>query len=149
MDNFNATVHRGELPQPLLEAIHKLVHTGASHQVISSVLGLKLEEVQQVLAKNPSQMAKPTESIVDKSTKCMGVQSNRLMTSHVMAPDGYYYEQSRFEAHPCLSCERVTQDPKKKPKTAEFVRESYLLKTPILPSSTATNASLVSCTGLV
>jgi hypothetical protein len=45
-----ATAHGEELSQHLLEAIHELVHAGASHQAVSITLGLKLEVVQQVLA---------------------------------------------------------------------------------------------------
>jgi hypothetical protein len=89
----------------LLEAIPKLVQAVASHQAVSSVLGLKLEVVQQVLAKDPSHVAKLIESIREEEYRC--VLSNRPMTSPVMAPDGSYYEQSRLEAHPTLSNEDV------------------------------------------
>jgi hypothetical protein len=88
----SATTHREELPQHLLEAIHKLVHAGASHEAICSVLGLRLEVVQ-VLDKDTSRVAKLTES--------------------VMAPDGNY-ERSSLEAHPTPSAEHVTLSLKKK-----------------------------------
>jgi hypothetical protein len=86
----HATSHGEELPQPLLEAIHKLVRAGASPEAISSGLGLKLEEVQQVLAKDFSQDAKLAESIREK------LKNSRLMTSPVMAP-GNSIEQSHLE----------------------------------------------------
>jgi hypothetical protein len=54
MANSTTTVQGEELPMHILEAIHKLVHAGASHQAISAVLGLKLEVVQLVLANDPS-----------------------------------------------------------------------------------------------
>jgi hypothetical protein len=43
-----SSAHGVELSQHLIEAIHKLVQAGASHQTISSVLGLELKVVQQV-----------------------------------------------------------------------------------------------------
>jgi hypothetical protein len=102
----NATTHREELPQHLLEAIHKLVHAGASHEAICSVLGLRLEVVQQVLDQNTSQVAKLTES--------------------VMAPDGNY-ERSSLEAHPTPSAEHVTLSLKKKAKISEIsMRAVYI-----------------------
>jgi hypothetical protein len=124
MDNTNATAHGKELPQHLLEAFHKLVHAGVSPEVISSVLGLKLEVVRQVLANDPSQRAKLTESIREESRKYRCVLSSRLMTSPVMAPDGNYYEQSSLEAHTSISSERALLNPKKKAKISEFCRES-------------------------
>jgi hypothetical protein len=124
MDNANATAHGEELPQHLLEAIHKLVQAGASHQVISLVLGLTPEVVQQVLANDPLQVAKLTESIREKSKKYRCVLSNRLMTSPVIAPDGYYYEQLCLEAHPSISSERAVLNPRKKARISEFCRES-------------------------
>jgi hypothetical protein len=88
MDNLNATPE--ELPQHVLEALHKLVQAGASHEVISKALGLRLEVVRQVLANDPSQVAKLTRSIREKSRKYRCGLSNRLMTSPVIAPDGNY-----------------------------------------------------------
>jgi hypothetical protein len=55
MDNVTAA-HGEELPHHLLEAIHKLLRAGASREAISMTLGLKLEVVQLVLAKDSSQM---------------------------------------------------------------------------------------------
>jgi hypothetical protein len=63
MDNARATSHGEEHPEYLLEAIHKLIQAGTSHQRICSVLGLKLEEVQHLLAMDHSQGSKLTESI--------------------------------------------------------------------------------------
>jgi hypothetical protein len=117
MDKSNATAHGEELPQLLLEAVHKLVHAGASHQTISSALGLKLEVVQQVLAKTPSQITQLVE------TRCE--QPNRLRTSPVMAADGSYYNQSHPEPHLHESHERVTLNTKKKTKISEVCRDSY------------------------
>jgi hypothetical protein len=119
MDNSNATPE--ELPQHVLEALYKLVQAGASHAVITLALGLKPEVVRQVLANDPSQVAK---SIREKSRKYRCGLSNRLMTSPVMAPDGNYYEQSCLKAHPSFSSERVLLNPKKKAKISEFCRES-------------------------
>jgi hypothetical protein len=122
MDNSNATPE--ELPQHVLEALHKFVQAGASHEVITLALGLKPEVVRQVLANDPSQVAKLTRSIREKSRKYRCVLSNRLMNSPVMAPDGNYYEQSCLGAHPSISSERVVFNPKKKAKISEFCRES-------------------------
>jgi hypothetical protein len=113
----NATFHGEELPQPLIEAIHKLVHAGASPEAICSVLGLKLTEVQQVLAKDFSQDAKLTESIREKS------KNNRLMTSPVMAHVNSI-EQSHLESHPTISSEHVTLCPKKMAKISEICMEN-------------------------
>jgi hypothetical protein len=118
----NATSHGEEVPQPLLEAIHKLVHAGASPEAICSVLGLKLEEVQQVLAKDLFQDAKMTESIREKS------KNNRLKTSPVMA-SGNSIEQSHLESHPTISSEHVTLRPKKKAKILEICMESSTYNT--------------------
>jgi hypothetical protein len=60
----NATAHGEELPHYILNAIGKFAHEGASHHETSSVLGLKLEVVQQVLAKDPSQIV--AESIASQ-----------------------------------------------------------------------------------
>jgi hypothetical protein len=78
MDNTSATAHRKELPHHLLEAIRKLALVGASHQAISSVLQLKFEVIQQVLAKDHSQTAKSTESITEESKQYGCVLSNEL-----------------------------------------------------------------------
>jgi hypothetical protein len=96
MANSTATAHGEELSQHLLEAIHKLVHAGASHQAISITLGLKLEVVQQVLANYPVEAAS----------------------------DANYSEQNRLEADPSMSNERVMHSPKKKAKTSETFRKS-------------------------
>jgi hypothetical protein len=115
MDNSNATTHGEELPQHLLEAIHRLIQAGAPHQAICSVLGLKLEDVQRVLAKAPSQDSKLTAPIREKSKKYRPVKDNRLMTSPAMASDNSI-EQSSLEAHPAMSIEQVMLSPKKKTK---------------------------------
>jgi hypothetical protein len=114
MDNSNTTVPREKLPQHLLEAIHKLVHAGASYEGISSVLGLKLEVVQQVLTNDPPQVAQLTESIREE------LRQNRLMTS-----DGNYYEQSRLEEDLSMSSERMI-NPEKKAKISEICWESSI-----------------------
>jgi hypothetical protein len=124
MDNSCTTSHGDELPQPLLEAFHKLAHAGASDETISSFLGLNLEVVRQILANDPSQVAKLAESIREESKKYRCLLSNRLMTSPVMAPDGNYYEQSCLAAHPSISSERVLPNPRKKARISEFCRES-------------------------
>jgi hypothetical protein len=118
----NATAHGEELPQHLVDAIHKLAHSGASHEAISSVLGLKLEVVQQLLDKYPSQVARLTETIREKSKKNR-VQYSRLKTSPMMAPDGNYVEQSHLEPHPSMSRESVMPNPKKKAKISEISME--------------------------
>jgi hypothetical protein len=125
MDNSNATTHGEELPQHLLEAIHKLIQAGASHQTVCSVLGLELEEVQQILAEDPSQDSKLTESIREKPKKYRPVTSNRLMTSPVKTP-GNYIEQSHLEANPTMSSEHVMLSPKKKAKISEISMESSI-----------------------
>jgi hypothetical protein len=124
MDYSNATFHGEELPQHVLETIHKLAHAGSSHEVISEVLGLKIEFVRQVLADDHSQVAKSTRSIGEESRKSRCGLSDRLMTSTVMAPDGNYYEQSVLEAYPSITSERVVLNPKKKAKLSELCRES-------------------------
>jgi hypothetical protein len=53
------------------------------------VLGLELEEVQQILAEDSSQDSKLTKLIREKSKKYRPVTSNRLMTSPVKAPADY------------------------------------------------------------
>jgi hypothetical protein len=65
-----AADHAEEPSQHLLEAIPKLVQAVASLQAVSSVLGLKLEVVQQVLAKDPSKVAKLIESIREEEYRC-------------------------------------------------------------------------------
>jgi hypothetical protein len=127
MDDSNLATTGEELPQHLLEAIHKLIQTGASHQAICSGLGLKLEEVQQVLAKATSQDSKLTESIREKSKKYKPVK-NRLMTSSVMASDNSM-EQSSLGAHPAMSIEQVMLSPKKKVKISEICMESSTYNT--------------------
>jgi hypothetical protein len=124
MDNSYTTSHGDELPQHLLEAFHKLAHAGVSPEAISLILGLKLKVVQQVLANDPSQGARLTESIREESKKYRCGLSNRLMTSPVMAPDGNYYEQSSIEANSSILCERALLNPKKKAKILEFCRKS-------------------------
>jgi hypothetical protein len=123
MDNSNATGNGEELPQHLLEAFLKLVHAGVLPEAISSVLGLKLEIVRQILANDPSQRANLTESIREEFKKYRCGVSNRLMTSPMLAPDGNYYEQSCLEAHPSISSERVLLNSKKKAKLSELQRE--------------------------
>jgi hypothetical protein len=124
MENSNPTAGQQELPQPLLEALHKLIHAGASPEMISSVLGLKYEIVQQLLANDPTQIAALVQSVRERSREFRCVLSNRLMVSPVMAPDGNYYEFSILAAHPSLSSELVMPHPKLKAKIAEFSKES-------------------------
>jgi hypothetical protein len=119
MDNSNATTHGEELTQHLLEAFHKLIQAGASHQAICSVLGLELEEVKQILAEDSLQDSKLTELIWEKSKKY------RLMTSPVMAP-GNYVEPSHLEPHPSMSSESVMPNPRKKAKISEVCIESSI-----------------------
>jgi hypothetical protein len=97
------------------------------------VLGLKLEDVQQVLAKAPSQDTKLTESIREMSKKSR-VQHSRLKTSLMMASDGNYYEQSHLEPHPSMLSESVMPNPRKKAKISEISRENsiYCPQTPQL-----------------
>jgi hypothetical protein len=123
MDNSNATTQGEELSQHLLEAIHKLIQAGASHQTICSVLGLELEEVQQILAEDSSQDSKLTESIREKSKKYRPVTTNRLMTFPVETP-GNYIKQSRLEAHPTISSKLVMVSPKKRAKISEISMEN-------------------------
>jgi hypothetical protein len=92
--------------------------------VISLALKLELEVVRQLLANDPSQGARLTESIREESKKFRCGLSNRLMTSPVMHPDGNYYEQSSIEAHSSISSERALLNPKKKAKILEFCRKS-------------------------
>jgi hypothetical protein len=129
MDNVTAA-HGEELPHHLLEAIHKLLHAGASREAISMTLGLKLEVVQLVLAKDSSQIAH----------------------------DASYYKRSRIESDSPKSSALVLISPKKKAKISEICKESrndYTqdLQTPHEdtrpPSFTATCTTLTSCTGLV
>jgi hypothetical protein len=153
----NATAHGEELSQHLVDAIHKLAHTGASHEAISSVLGLKLEVVQQLLDKNPSQVAKLTKTIREESQR-NHVQYSRLKTSPMMAPDVNYVEQSQLKPYPSMSSESVMTNPSKRAKISEVCMGSriycpktpkHLNFTPSLSSSTATGTTLTSCTGLV
>jgi hypothetical protein len=125
MDNSNSTIKGEELPQHLLEAFHKLIQAGASHQTICSVLGLELEEVQQILAEDSSQDSKLTESIREKSKKYRPVTSNRLMTSPVKTP-GNYIEQSLLEAHPTISSKLVMLSPKKRAKISEISMDNSI-----------------------
>jgi hypothetical protein len=125
MDNSRSTTHGEELPQHLLEAIHKLAHSGASHEAISSILGLKIEVVQQHLTKAPSQDAKLTDSIREKSKKSRDLHSS-LKTSRMMAPDGNYYEQSHLGPHPSMSSESVMPNPRKKARISEVCMESSI-----------------------
>jgi hypothetical protein len=109
--------NKDDLPQHFLEAIHKLVQLGASHQAISSALGLKLKVVQQLLAKDLSQVT--TVTISEKS-KNQQVQPSMLMTSPVIVLDGNYYEQSRFESDPSML--REMPNPKKEAMISEIRR---------------------------
>jgi hypothetical protein len=133
MDDSNATTTREELPQHLLEAIHNLIQTGASPQAICSMLGLKLEEVQQVLAEAPFLNAL-TESIRKKSKKCRLETSKKLMTSSVMV-SGNYMEQCHLEAHSTMSIEQAMPSPKKKAKISEIcmVKSIYSTQVPQTP----------------
>jgi hypothetical protein len=97
MDNSNATPHGEELPQHVLEALHKLAHAGASHGVISLALGLKPEVVRQVLSKHPSQIAKKAEPT---------------------------FPVTDADEPPTMSSERVMLSTKKKAKISEICKES-------------------------
>jgi hypothetical protein len=121
-----ATDHGEEVPQHLFKAIPKLVQALASHETVPSALGLKLEVVQQVLAKDPSQVVKLIESIRGEEYRC--VLSDRPMTSSEMAPDGNYYEQKRFEARPTQSSEHDIPNPKLRAMILELCRESTMLE---------------------
>jgi hypothetical protein len=122
MDNANATSYGEELPEHLVEDIHRSNQAGYSHQTICSLLGLKLEDVKQVLAKAPSQDSKFTESSREKSKR------NRLMTSSAMAPDNSL-EQSSLEAHPAMQFEQVMFNAKKRAKISEICMESNTYNT--------------------
>jgi hypothetical protein len=140
MDNANATSHGEELPEHLVEVIHRSIQAGYSHKTICSLLGLKLEDVQQVLANAPSQDAKLKESIRKNSKKYRPGKDNRLMTYPRMAP-GYYIEQRHLEAHPAMSIEQVILSPEKKAKISEITMKSSIFcprnpKTPQLPEDT-------------
>jgi hypothetical protein len=105
MDNSNPAGE--ELPQPLLEAIYKLVHQGASHQAICSVLGLRLEVVQQALGKNLSRVTKLTTTIREKS------KDQLVQTS-----------PTSLEENPSMSSELVMPNPKRKAKISEICKEN-------------------------
>jgi hypothetical protein len=135
MDNANATSHGEELPEHLVEVIHRSNQAGYSHQTICSLLGLKLEDVQQVLANAPSQDAKLKESTRKKSRKYRPV-----MTSSGMAPDNTL-EQSSLEAHQAMPIEQAMFSPKKRAKISEISMESSTYcpqnpQTPQLPEDT-------------
>jgi hypothetical protein len=105
MGNSNPTEEK--LPQHLLEAIYKLVHQGASHQAICSVLGLKLEVVQQVLGKDLSRLTKLTTTIREKS------KDQLVQTSPAILAE-----------NPSMSSELVMPNPKRKAKISEICKEN-------------------------
>jgi hypothetical protein len=122
MHNFNQT--NGELPQPLLEALQKLIEAGSSPETISFALGLNLDMVHQLIAKDPKQIARLVESITEKSMEFRCALSRKLMVAPVMTPDESVYEQRILEAHPSLSRARVIPSLKLKAKIVEFSKES-------------------------
>jgi hypothetical protein len=124
MDNANFNSGEDQLPQHLLEAVHKLIQAGSPPETISFALGLRLEVVQQALANDPKQTARLIEAIKEKSRDYRCALSYRLMACPVMAADENYYEQSVLEAHPTLSRERVIPSSKLKAKIVEFSKET-------------------------
>jgi hypothetical protein len=124
MDNFDRTSGEQQLPQPILEALQKLIEAGSPPETISFALGIDIDQVQELMAKNPVQMRRQLESFKRKSRKYRCAYSNRLMVSPVMAVDGNYYELSILEAHPSLLTERVMPHPKLKADIVEFSKDS-------------------------
>jgi hypothetical protein len=137
MDSSNAETHGEELRQQLIKGIRELNQEGIAHQVICSVFGLKLEDVQQVLARTPSQDPRLRESFRQKSKKYRPVKDSKLMTSPVMV-SGNCIEQRCLEAHPIMSSEQVILSPKKKAMISEICMESsiYCPQTPQLHEDT-------------
>jgi hypothetical protein len=132
MDNFNKTSGEPKLPHHILEALQKLIEAGSPPETISFVLGIDIEQVQKLIARDPVQMRRQLESITKKSRKYRCAYSNRLMLSPVIAVDGNYYELSILEAHPSLSSERVMPHPKLKAEIAEFSKDSLKALEPCL-----------------
>jgi hypothetical protein len=89
-----------QLPQPILEALQKLIEARSPPETISFVLGIDIEQVRKLIAKDPKQLAKVVETISDKSRRYRCVQSNRLMNSPVFVVDGNYYEHCIFKLIP-------------------------------------------------
>jgi hypothetical protein len=123
MDNFNRTCEQ-QLPQPILEALQKLIEAGSPPETISFVLGIDIDQVQELIAQNPVQMRRQLESIKRKSRRYRCAYSNRLMASPVMAVDGNYYELSILEAHPSILADRIMPHPKLKAEIVEFSKDS-------------------------
>jgi hypothetical protein len=113
-----------ELTEQVIETIHKFANAGSPPETISSVLGLQLEEVQQVFARDPMQIARLVDSVKEKSAKYRCALSQRLMVSPVMTPDEDFYEQSVLEAHPSFSQQQVLPSLKLKAKITAFSKET-------------------------
>jgi hypothetical protein len=122
--NLNLTFGQEELPQPVIEALHKLIDIGTPPDTICFVLGLKLEVVQQFYVKDSTQAAKLVELIRGKAMRYRCALSSRLMKSPVLAPDGNFYEQSLLEEQPSLPREHVLPNPRLKAEIAEFSKRS-------------------------
>jgi hypothetical protein len=69
MDNFNQTSGEQQLPQPILEALQKLIEAGSPPETISYVLGIDIEQVRKLIVKDPKQLAKVVETIREKSRR--------------------------------------------------------------------------------
>jgi hypothetical protein len=121
MDCPTTTTHGEELPQNLVEAIHKLVQEGASQEMISSVLGLKLEAVQQ--AKDPSQVAE-LGADHGEVEGYKGVLSNTLITSSVMGPEDIY--SVRLEEHTSMPSELAMLNPNEQAKSSVLCSENSI-----------------------
>jgi hypothetical protein len=78
MDHFNQTSGEQQLPQPILEALQKLIEAGSPPEIISYVLGIDVEQIRKLIAKDPKQLAKVVETIREKSRRYRCAQSNRL-----------------------------------------------------------------------
>jgi hypothetical protein len=76
--NSNATAHREQLPQHLLEPIHKLDHAGRITRSDQVRHRTQAQGGPQVQAKDPSQEVRLTESIREESKKYRCVLFNRL-----------------------------------------------------------------------
>jgi hypothetical protein len=108
------------VPDHLREVLHKLVHVGASPDTISLVLGVNLELVQQVVAKDPNRAARMIQEFNEKSSEFRCGLSQRLMVTPVMTLDESYYEQSNLRADQLLSSKPSIPSLKLKTKIKEF-----------------------------
>jgi hypothetical protein len=124
MDNVSLTSGEQQLLQPILEALQKLIEAGSPPETISFVLGIDIEQIRKLIAKDPKQLARVVETIREKSVRYRCAQSNRMMLSPVIAVDGNYYEHCILQAHPSLSGERVMPHPKLKAEIAKFSKDS-------------------------